>query len=116
MAVGSIGPGVGPLVDEGLDETLSLAVGLGGGARPLVTAAQAGQDVTVGMAAMAGAVSRRAQHHRHHHVGPLRYMRDLLDREDLDLRGAAHPRSTGSTCPLSVPTCMLSTLVVSLPI
>ncbi len=57
VAIRAIRSGIGPFVDEGLDEALGLAVGLGSiRSRPLVVDAVTGQDVAIGMAAIAGAV------------------------------------------------------------
>jgi hypothetical protein len=57
VAVGAIGPGVGPLVEQGADEAFSLAIGLRPeGPGPLVADRQPGQGVAIGVAAIAGAV------------------------------------------------------------
>src|SRR4051812_27279293 len=54
ITVRAIGSGVGPLVDEGLDEPFGLAVGLRPERPgPLVTDLVTGQDIAVGVAAIA---------------------------------------------------------------
>jgi hypothetical protein len=57
IAVGAIRPGVGPLVEQGLDEPLGLAVGLGPERPgPLVADLEPPEDVAIGVAAIARAV------------------------------------------------------------
>ncbi len=57
VAVRPIGSSVGPLVEQGLDEALGLAVGLGSErAGSLVPNLVAAEDVAVGVTAIAGSV------------------------------------------------------------